>query len=136
MSTSKATVPSPLAETLIQLKSATSTPALNVTGSAGGGGADEKIYIVQVNNTLNTTTCYTKIYNANAVTAGETVPDVVLPCPGGATIEYVLLEGIPMAEGGGGAPSKGISTITVVEPGTGGNTSPTGAVGVRLLIDT
>lgn len=136
MTVSNATLPDPIAETLIQIKSSTSTVEADITGSSGAAGADELIYMVQIDNTANTSTAYNKIYNAATATAGDVDPDVILPCPGGTTIEYVMLEGIPMAEGGGGPPALGISTLTVIEPGTPGNTSPTSAVEVRMLIDT
>ena len=136
MTASNATLPAPLAETLIQIKSSTSTAEGDVTGSAGAGGADELLYVVQIDNTLNSATSSSKIYNAQGVSAGNNVPDVIFPCPGGVVIEYVMLEGVPMAEGGGGTPARGISALTVIEPGTSGDTSPTSAVEVRMLIDT
>lgn len=136
MTASNATIPTPIAETLIQIKSSTVIPDEDVTGSGGAAGADELIYVVQIDNSINSATSYSKIYNAQGVSAGNDVPDVILPCPGGSVIEYVMLEGIPMAEGGGGSPDRGIAILTVVEPGTSGDTSPTSAVEVRMLINT
>ena len=57
MSTTLATVASPLADKLVTLVLSTSTEEDNVSGSSG------TLYGIEIDNTLNTVACYIKAVN-------------------------------------------------------------------------
>jgi len=66
MSTTLATVASPLADKLVTLVLSTSTEEDNVSGSSG------KLYGIEIDNTLNTVACYIKAVNiANATSTSH-----------------------------------------------------------------
>ena len=98
-----------------------STPA---DADASGG----TIYQVFIDNSNNSGQVYVKLFEAAkaSVTIGTTPPDFIFPCPASATKQFDFPTGI--------AYSTALSFSTVTAGGTGGTTSPTNAVIVRLTL--
>lgn len=88
--------------------------------------ASTVVHLVTIDNTANGAASYVKLYNnAGAVTVGTTVPDEVILVPSSTSITVA----IP----GGKTFSTGLQVATVTAGGTGGTTSPTSAVIVRIV---
>jgi hypothetical protein len=94
--------------------------AVTVKGSSG------VIYMIQIDNTANAAEAeYVKLYNSpGAVTVGTTEPDVVLLAPANTRYEIAIPEGLTLGTG--------IQVATTQGAGTGGTTSPTAALIVRI----
>jgi len=85
------------------------------------------LWLISIDNTANASAkSYLKIYNATAPTIGTTAPDIIIPAPGGATINVAIPDGISLGTG--------LSFACVTAGGTGGTTNPTSDVSVVLVI--
>lgn len=94
--------------------------AITIVGAAG------VIYMIDIDNTGNAAQDeYVKFYNSNgAVTVGTTVPDHVFMIYRGHRRPIAIPEGLNFAIG--------IQVACVQSGGTGGTTSPTSAVPLRV----
>lgn len=101
------------------------TQATSTSDTIGSG----TIYMDQllIDNALNPDTqVYVKLYDTgSAVTVGETVPDFIFPCAGGATAEYSVSPGAKFANG--------IKAACVTTAGVGGTTDPSNSVVWTML---
>lgn len=89
-------------------------------------GSSGTLYLVYVDNTANGAISYVKLYNtAGAVTVGTTVPDWVFQVTASIVQPIVFAPGIAF--------SAGLQVATVTAGGTGGVTSPSSAVIVRIV---
>lgn len=84
------------------------------------------IYMVKVDNTLNSAASYFKMYNNAAPTVGTTAPDVIIPVPAYKTATLVVPEGMAFATD--------LSYACVTTAGTAGTTDPTNAVKLEMVI--
>ncbi len=94
--------------------------AVVVKGSSG------IIYMIQIDNSANAGEAeFVKLYNSSgAVTVGTTEPDVVLIAPAAAVFELVIPSGLTLGTG--------IQVATTQAAGTGGTTSPSASLIVRI----
>ena len=83
------------------------------------------LYFVEIDNGLNATAVYLKLYNAAAPTVGTTVPDMILRCPGSSKFRMAIPEGISFGTG--------VSFACVTGAGTAGTTGPTNDVAVIIV---
>lgn len=85
---------------VIDLAVSASTASANVTSASSG-----KIYLVQIDNTTNSTTFYFKIKDANSAAPANTAsngagtPDLMFSCPAYQKITYVIPDGHTYAAG-------------------------------------
>ncbi len=114
------TVAEPFASTRSADTSATATSQLAETGAG-------TLFLIDIDNTNNSTKTYVKMYDATAPTIGTTNPDWIFMAP--ASVRRVY--SIP----GGLAFSTGLSYAAVTTAGSPGTTSPTSSVAVRLSFD-
>ena len=72
-------------------------------------------------------TVYVNVYNSQSanVTVGTTTPQMVLPCPGGATVTYIVPQEVSF--------SAALTVVAVTAGGTAGTTSMTNSVTIKLL---
>lgn len=85
------------------------------------------IYLIEVDNTLNANAAvYTKLYNSTGPTVGTTDPEIIVLAPKGKIQTFGVPEGISFGTG--------LSFATVTTAGTAGTTSPTGNVGVKIVL--
>ncbi len=89
-----------------------------------GGAAT--LYGIRIDNTLNSSAVFLKLYNHAGPTIGTTVPDIVLKCYALKLRRVMFPEGIAFGTG--------ISYATVTVGGTTGTGSPTNDVEVDLII--
>lgn len=119
-----------LSTDVIEDLTANATAQNNVTGAAA------TLFGVYIDNTLNSTTVYLKIWNTGSPTVGTTAPHFSFMCPAGKIVQYTWAGGIALgtaisyacvAETAavGSAPAAG---------GTAGTTSPAKDVAVRILV--
>lgn len=101
--------------------SATATPDNAVAGGAG------LLLQVDIDNTANTDAVYVKLWNHAGPTVGTTAPEWVFKCPASVRRIFSCTPGSNFATN--------LSLACVTTGGTGGTTSPTNAVAVRLLLD-
>jgi len=122
--------------TTTQLANPTATKLHTVTPTSGGGTAVEDelnsgatdLAQVHIDNSNNAAaTAYIKLWNNTAanVTVGTTAPDMILPCPGGATLTYAFPQETSFANG--------CCITAVTAGGTGGTASMTNSVTVQVL---
>ena len=110
----------PLGSTIVQQTTATATPDQNATGAAG------TLHLVDIDNTANGAIVYVKIYDlAGGVVVGTTAPDWIFRVPPSVRRSFAIPVGVTLLNG--------FSFAATQEAGTAGNTSPAGAVIVRLL---
>ena len=84
------------------------------------------IHQIYINNTLNTTSVYLKLYDSgSSVTVGTTDPDFVFPCAGSSVAEFGIHPGASFGNG--------IKAAVVTDPGTAGTTSPTSDVSYVIM---
>ena len=88
------------------------------------------LYIDQIliDNTNNAGAMYLKFYDiatGGSVTVGTTEPNYVFPVSASDTAQYAMNPGAHFASG--------IAFACVTDPGTGGTTSPTNDVSVKIL---
>lgn len=90
-------------------------------------GSSATIYEIEIDNTLNAAQDnYVKFYNtAGAVTVGTTVPDMVIEVRQGVKRTIVIPDGLVF--------ETGLAIATVTAGGTGGTTSPTSDVTVKIV---
>jgi len=115
---------------VIEDKTANATAQNNVTGAAA------TLFGAYIDNTLNSTAVYLKIWNHASPTVGTTAPDFSFVCPAGKAVQYTWMGGVAM--------STAISYACVAETtaadlaptngGTAGTTSPDKDVIVRILV--
>ena len=94
---------------------------------------DGDFYIDQIviDNTNNTSAMYLKFYDVasgGSVTVGTTNPDFIFPVSASSTVQYTMQPGAFF--------DLGIAFACVNPPGTGGTTSPTNDVSVKILYHT
>ena len=106
---------------IVEDTSSDNTPA--DADSSGG-----TIYQVYIDNTNNSAVSYVKLYMVAkaSVTVGTTPPDFIFPCPASVTKQFDFPTGIDY--------TTALSFATVTAAGTGGTTSPSSAVVVRLTL--
>tara|TARA_R100000306_G_C4369991_1_gene139469 strand:+ start:663 stop:1040 length:378 start_codon:yes stop_codon:yes gene_type:complete len=92
----------------------------NVTAATTGS-----IYMVQIDNSKNTTTAYLKIADASSATPGSTVPGLVFYAAGATVATYSLPSGHAYASG--------VSIWCTTGAATSSGTSPSNAVQVRIM---
>ena len=81
--------------------------------------------LLSIDNTANAAaTSYAKFINAATYTVGTGAPDMIIPVPGGATIEVAIMGTTNLGFSFGTA----LSTACVTTPGTAGTTNPTSDV--------
>ena len=85
------------------------------------------IYMIEIDNTANPAQVnYVKLYDtAGAITVGTTVPDWVIRIPAGVKRSISMADGFAMANG--------IAAACVTAGGTGGTSSPTSSVVVKMV---
>lgn len=96
------------------------------TSEAGVTGASTVIYMIHVDNTLNSAASYLKLYNAAAPTIGTTAPDIIVMAPAASVKTLYIPEGVTFATD--------LSFACVTTAGTAGTTSPTSDVAVTLVV--
>ena len=99
------------------------------TVASSGGFLDIKagpatLYGIEVANSHGAAV-YVKLYDARAAT-GATVPHMILMLVNGTTRTFMTTDGIPF--------TTAISVRCVTESGTGGTTTPSGGVAIRLWL--
>lgn len=100
---------------------------LGGTADANVNAGSATLYMCKIDNTANATQkVYVKLWNAVAPTVGTTVPDMVIPAPGGSAPELEIPRGLAFGTG--------LSMACVTTAGTGGTTSPTAAVVVTVVV--
>ena len=118
------------------LRAAAAATLHTITPTSGGGAvtADQisasatDLAQVEIVNTGNPSdTVYVKLYNAQSgnVTVVTTTPQMVLPCPGGATVTYIVPQEVSF--------SAALTVVAVTAGGTAGTTSMTNSVTIKLL---
>lgn len=117
MALSISTQANPIATKLIVQTQATATPDNNLLGAAG------KVYMIEVDNSLNAAASYLKLYDSGTPVVGTTVPDFVWRVPAGQSRPMVIPEGIDFTI---------LSMACVTTGGTAGTTSPASPVTVRI----
>jgi len=119
LSTTQITLGYPSATNIFQ-ETALGNTALVVKASAG------TVYYLSVDNTLNGSPVYLKIYDTGAaVVVGTTVPDDVIKIPSSIKL--------PIPIPGGKAYSAGIQVACVTAGGTAGITAPTSSVIAQVV---
>ena len=117
---------------VIEDKTANATAQNNVTGAAA------TLFGAYIDNTLNSTTVYLKIYNHASPTVGTTAPDFSFMCPAGKAVQYTWMGGVAMSTAISYAcVAETASLVTGDAPlagGTAGTTSPEKDVTVRILV--
>ena len=119
MAASLTTQSNALGTTVIEDTAASATLVGNVTGSSG------TIYYVEVDNTANSAPTYFKVYNATGPTVGTTAPDLILRAPASTREYFVFPTGLAFATA--------ISYAAVTAAGTGGTSSASSAVTIRIV---
>jgi len=94
--------------------------------------ATPKLWTLEIDNTLNAVPVYVKLWwvPTASVTVGATAPDSQYVGPASTKQTYTFSAGPVLGDTGG---THRVSWACTLEPGTTGSTSPTAAVGVRLL---
>ena len=109
-----------LGDKLVYQGTATATADTDVTAAAAS------VYVVDIDNTLNSTPVYLKLYDTASVTTGTTA---IVGCykgePSSRTI-YHITAGIAFGTA--------LSFACTKEAGSAGSTSPTNSVVVRLIV--
>ena len=109
--------------TLRKIRDADTSATLEANVATGAA----TLHSAFIDNTLNTSAVYVKLYNATTATVGTTVPFLVIPVPASKSLPVNFL--------GGGLPfSVAISFAGVTTGGTGGVTSPVSDVIVELVV--
>lgn len=122
MATSKSTIP-----VVFGANSATETVANNTAAAIST--VSSTLYLVEINNTLNTVNSFVKLYNvaSGSVTVGTTDPYVILRVQASTKVTYHFDQGIAFGAA--------ITLACVNSPGTAGTTSPTASVTVEFIYD-
>lgn len=118
------------------LRAAAAATLHTITPTYGGGtvtadqinGSATDLAQVEIVNTNNpSSTVYVKLYNSTSanLSLGSTTPQMVLPCPGGATVTYIIPQEVSF--------STALSVVAVTTGGTAGTTSMANSVTVKLL---
>ena len=124
MAVSSTTITSTGAATLIVNTDVDETDDVAVAASG-------KLQMVEINNTANTTPLYLQLFNATAgITPGTTEPDMVLFCPAGQKINYIIPAELTF---GTGIKMFGSTNLAVSGYSAAG---PASAVTVTLLLGT
>lgn len=86
-------------------------------------GGSATMYSIQIKNPHATDVAFVKLYDNAAPTVGSTDPDIVLSAPANKVITWVMQAGVTMSV---------VSMACVSTAGTGGVTTPTGTIDVRI----
>ena len=122
MAVSTGSVPASIIGTsIIEDTSSNATPE-DASSSTG------TLHQVYIDNSANSAQVYLKLYEAakGSVTVGTTPPSFIFSCPASSSRQFNFVDGIAWATA--------LSFATVPAGGTGGTTSPSSAVVVRLTI--
>ncbi len=119
MAASVTTQSNSLGTKVVEDTAATATAVTNVIGSSG------TLYYVEVDNTANSAATYFKVYNATGPTIGTTAPDLILRAPASTREYFIFPTGIAFATA--------ISYAAVTAAGTGGTSSASSAVIIRMV---
>jgi len=99
----------------------------NATAENDVNGGAAVFYGIEVDNSLNSSAVYVKLYNNAGPTVGTTAPDITMKVSAGSTRRMMVAEGIAFATA--------LSFATVTDGGgTAGTTNPTNSVVVSLLV--
>ena len=104
---------------LITYDDTTSTAATNTRGAAG------TLYMLRIDNSLNSASMYFKIVDGNSATPGTTSPDFVFRVRASTKTTYVFPTGLVF--------STGFTHWCVTAGGTAGTTSATADVTVNYI---
>lgn len=118
MTLSISTQVSPVGTKLIVDTAAGATANNSVTGTSGS------IYMIDIDNELNTSASYLKIYDSAAPTIGTSIPDHTFKIPSSQRRCIAILEGLDFTN---------LSYACVTTGGTAGTTGPTNPVVVRMV---
>ena len=110
----------PLASTIVNDTAATNTLVTNVTGASGN------LYLVEIDNTMNSAASFLKFADVTSGTVGSLAANMVLGCPASARRSYVFTQNIPFAT----AISYWVTNAAAESTTTG----PTSAITVRLVV--
>jgi hypothetical protein len=115
---------------VIEDKTANATAQNNVTGAAA------TLFGAYIDNTLNSTTVYLKIWNHASPTVGTTAPDFSFACPAGKLVQYTWAGGVAMGVAISYAcvAETASADLAPLAGGTAGTTSPAKNVIVRILV--
>lgn len=118
MTLSVSTQVSPIGSKLIAETYAGATPSNNVTGSSGA------LFMVDIDNALNSVSSYLKVYDSASPVVGTTPPDLIFAVGPSIRRSFVLPEGWAFTN---------LSFACVTAGGTAGSSSPASAVLVWLV---
>jgi len=118
MTLSVSTQVSPVGSKLISETSAGATPNNNVTGASGS------LFMVDIDNALNSAPSYLKIYNSASPVVGTAAPDLIFAVGASIRRSFVLPEGWDFSS---------LSFACVTAGGTTGTISPASAVAVLMV---
>ncbi len=112
---------------VIRDSSADVTPDLDVTTGAA------TLYVLEVDNTLNTAKSYFKAYNSATVTVGTTEPALVLPVEASTKQKFSWHDPTRASEGGL-AFATALSYLVTTTPGLGASTDPSPEFAVPIAM--
>ena len=103
------------------------TDSDSIATIAGVTSNSATIYCIDVDNSSNAATTYTKLWNlaSGSVTVGTTAPDMIILTPASTRLNIPIPKGVVFGAG--------LSVASVTAGGTAGTTSPTSDVVVRIL---
>lgn len=97
----------------------------STANNAAFGSAATVLKLMSIDNTANAAQqVYAKFVNAASYTVGTTVPEMIIPVPGGSTVRVAIVGGTNLGYSFGTA----LSTACVTNAGTAGTTNPTNDV--------
>lgn len=87
---------------------------------------NKKLAHLVVDNSLNSSETFLKIYDSSAPTVGTTDPDIVIQVPASSKLSVSFLDSKPSFTN--------LAWAALTTPGTGGTTGPTNSVVVEALV--
>ena len=112
---------SPLATKIFKIATANNTANANFTGSTG------TLFMIQIDNTANSSASFVKLVDATSATVGTTAPTMILAVPASVQRSFLMPKGIVF--------SAGFTLFCTTSAGTAGTTSPSSAVDVVCVIN-
>jgi hypothetical protein len=110
----------PIGTKVVKIQAPNNSADANITGAAG------TLYMLQIDNTANSSSMYFKLVDANAATVGTTSPDFVLRVRASTKTTFVIPGGLVF--------STGFTAFCVSTGGTAGTSSPSSAVVVYAIV--
>ena len=112
---------SPLATKIFKIATANNTANANFTGSTG------TLFMIQIDNTANSSASFVKLVDATSATVGTTAPSLCFMVPASQQRSFLMPKGIAF--------SAGFTLFCTTSAGTAGTTSPSSAVNVICVIN-